>query len=89
MYSRGTQRVPVHSSHKSPTRGKCNYLYTLAGITDSKGVVYDFQGPSMIGRDHMMLGAATRYIQLDPSKVLNSDLGDGDGDGAAYEASFN
>ena len=39
------------------------------GITDSEGVVHDFQGPYTIVTDSMMLGRACRYLPLDPSKV--------------------
>ena len=39
------------------------------GITDSRGVVYDFAGPYHIGVDDLAFGAAIRYIQLDPSKA--------------------
>ena len=31
--------------------------------------MYDFQGPYFVESDRMMLGRATRYLQLDPSKV--------------------
>ncbi|CEG46471.1 Uncharacterized conserved protein [Plasmopara halstedii] len=33
------------------------------GITDSKGVIFDFAGPYTIGRDDFAFGAATRYLQ--------------------------
>lgn len=36
------------------------------GICDSRGVIWDFQGPYSIGRDDMAFGRPTRYIQLDP-----------------------
>jgi len=40
------------------------------GICDSRGVVWDFQGPFTIVDDSMMLGKATRYLPLDPEKVF-------------------
>lgn len=39
------------------------------GIADSKGVIYDFQGPYSIGADNMAFGNPTRYLPLDPSLV--------------------
>ena len=36
------------------------------GITDSRGVIYDFAGPYHIGEGCMAFGAPTRYLQLDP-----------------------
>eukprot|EP00802_Teleaulax_amphioxeia_P028345 Tamp_30007.p1 GENE.Tamp_30007~~Tamp_30007.p1 ORF type:complete len:174 (+),score=13.36 Tamp_30007:26-523(+) len=39
------------------------------GITDSQGVVHDFQGPYTIIEDNMMLGRACRYLPLDPAKA--------------------
>ena len=38
------------------------------GICDSEGVIYDFGGPYYIGRDKFTFGAATKYLQLDPTK---------------------
>jgi hypothetical protein len=45
------------------------------GITDSRGVIYDFAGPYMIGEGRMAFGAPTRYLQLDPkmAKEVNWD----------------
>ena len=40
------------------------------GITDSRGVVHDFQGPYTVVEDSMMLGRACRYLPLDASKVF-------------------
>lgn len=39
------------------------------GIGDSRGVVYDFAGPYMIGIDNMAFGKPTRYLTLDPNRV--------------------
>ena len=39
------------------------------GICDSRGVIYDFQGPYAIGEDGMAFGNPTRYLQLDPRKI--------------------
>lgn len=36
------------------------------GICDSRGVIWDFQGPYSIGRDDMAFGRPTRYLPLDP-----------------------
>mmetsp|Transcript_45338 Transcript_45338/g.106386 ORF Transcript_45338/g.106386 Transcript_45338/m.106386 type:complete len:190 (-) Transcript_45338:248-817(-) len=46
------------------------------GITDSRGVVHDFQGPYFVEEGRMMLGRATRYIQLDPNKVMGGNEGE-------------
>ena len=43
------------------------------GICDSEGIIYDFGGPYYIGVDRFTFGAATRYIQLDPSKCKGMD----------------
>lgn len=37
------------------------------GICDSRGYIWDFQGPYSIGRDNMAFGNPTRYLKLDPS----------------------
>lgn len=34
------------------------------GICDSKGVIYDFQGPYSIGEGNLAFGRTARYIQL-------------------------
>ena len=39
------------------------------GITDSRGVIYDFAGPYTIGIDDMAFGVPTRYLQLNPELV--------------------
>ncbi len=52
------------------------------GITDSRGIIYDFAGPYTIGVDDMAFGNPTRYIPLDPTKVKNLlPLRHGDNDG--------
>ena len=51
------------------------------GICDSRGFIWDFQGPYSIGRDDMAFGRPTRYIQLDPRlarKFLKAAGGGGD-----------
>lgn len=46
------------------------------GITDSKGIICDFQGPYFVGTEGTMaFGNPTRYIQLDPAKVKNIPAG--------------
>lgn len=40
-------------------------------ISDMEGNVYDFQGDFYIGKNHLLFGNPTRYIQLDPKKCLN------------------
>ena len=55
------------------------------GICDSRGYIWDFQGPYSIGRDDMAFGRPTRYIQLDPrlAKAFLASAGDvTSGDGA-------
>ena len=37
------------------------------GITDSRGVAYDFAGPYTIGVDDLAFGSALRVLRLDPS----------------------
>ncbi|VDN97804.1 unnamed protein product [Rodentolepis nana] len=39
------------------------------GITNSKGVIYDFAGPYYISEDNMAFGWPTRYLQLDMESV--------------------
>ena len=36
------------------------------GICDSRGYIWDFQGPYAIGRDNMAFGNPTRILQLNP-----------------------
>lgn len=46
------------------------------GITDSAGIICDFQGPYYVGTEgSMAFGNPTRYIQLDPAKVKNIPAG--------------
>ena len=37
------------------------------GICDSRGYIWDFQGPYSIGRDNMAFGNPTRILQLNPN----------------------
>lgn len=43
------------------------------GICDSRGVIYDFAGPYMIGVDDMAFGRPTKYLLLNPSKIGRKD----------------
>ena len=40
-------------------------------IGDMEGNVYDFQHSFYIGKNHLLFGDATRYIQLDPKKCVD------------------
>ncbi|VDL52461.1 unnamed protein product [Hymenolepis diminuta] len=52
------------------------------GITNSKGIIYDFAGPYYISEDNMGFGWPTRYLQLDVESVG----GAANWDRAVYEA---
>ena len=51
---------------------------------DSNGVIHDFQGPYFVESDRMMLGLATRYLQLDPAKV-GADALEGESTAARWD----
>lgn len=55
------------------------------GITDSRGVVYDFQGPYTIVRDRPMLGCVTRTVQLDPTLTTAMSSNDNLNDFEIYD----
>uniref|UniRef100_A0A5K3FR92 Transmembrane protein 222 n=1 Tax=Mesocestoides corti TaxID=53468 RepID=A0A5K3FR92_MESCO len=52
------------------------------GITNSKGLIYDFAGPYFISEDNMAFGWPTRYLQLDMDSVGGAE----NWDRAVYEA---
>jgi hypothetical protein len=45
------------------------------GVTDSRGVAYDFAGPYAIGVDDLAFGKPVRYLQLDPERATRGRAG--------------
>mmetsp|Transcript_108615 Transcript_108615/g.306191 ORF Transcript_108615/g.306191 Transcript_108615/m.306191 type:complete len:203 (-) Transcript_108615:95-703(-) len=40
------------------------------GVADSEGIIYDFAGPYTVGKGRMAFGSPTRYLPLDPRRVM-------------------
>lgn len=46
------------------------------GITDSRGVIYDFGGSYFVAVDNFSFGKTTKYTKLDPNKARNHNWDD-------------
>ncbi len=46
------------------------------GIGDSEGKIHDFAGPYFVGYDDMAFGRPTRYLQLNPKRLIDAEAWD-------------